>query len=803
MFVIYCEKPDIGTKIASCLGGASFKKSQKKDGYYEIKIGKEDCCVTWGYGHLCTLSDAAGYNAEYKNWRKIPLPFIPDEYKIVLNTDSKMPVKEACNVVKKLFSKADYIINATDFDREGELIFWYLYSYLRCRKKVMRMKISSTTDSGIREAYENLLDNREVEPIRKSAQCRSIADWVVGCNMTCAMTLKASGRDVLSVGRVQTPTLALVVDRDRKIESFVPEKYESLEAAFTTKKGETYKGIHKKKRFLDHAEAFSVYRKCAGKNGTVIKKDVTSKTRLVPNLYNLDSLQMEANSRYSFPLKKTLDICQKLYEKGYLTYPRTDSAFLPSDMYEPIRRIQEKLLSGKFRKYKSTEASEENMKANRKRFFDDSKVGSHYAIIPTEQVPETLTADEEKIYSLVACSVIRMLFPNAQVQVTKLVTQVAGEDFLSSGECVVAPGWMKVAYTPKEEILPNVSEQENVDAVCRLVGKETEPPKHYTEKTLLTAMISAGKTIEDEDLREFMAQEHIDGIGTVATRAGIIETLIRRGFLERSNKNLISTQKGRKLIDLIPVDAVKSASLTAAYEKMLNLIVKEEQDPDMFLQDIYRSIKQWCRQIKEMDEIKNMSQMGSTDMKCPVCGRPMNEFDWGYSCSGYKDGCRFSVGTICDKKLSKNQVKTLLEKGKTGLITGFVSKKSGKKFDAFLKLEPETDENGEIISCKIAFEFPQHESPGDSMPDLYAQCPKCKGRIVKGRWGWGCEEGCGFSVPYELCGRKFSKSEAQALISQGVLGVMDGFVSKKGKPFSAGLRLENDKIAFYFPDSDD
>lgn len=800
MVVIYAEKPDMAEKIASALGGSSFKKSDKKQGFYEITIDGEKYDVTWGYGHLCALADAQDYDPAYKNWRKLPVPFIPDDFKIVLNERSRMPVKQTYGVVKKLFSKADFIINATDYDREGELIFHYLYEYSKCMKPVKRMKLSSTTKTGITDAFRNLADDSEVALIRESAKCRSIADWVVGCNLTVAMTLKVGGRDVLSIGRVQTPTLAMVVARDEAIANFKPEDYFTVDAVFETANGEKYKGMHKKKRFSSKKDAEDVLARCKGHDGTVEKIEKTTKTKPVPNLYSLDSLQMDANGRYGFGLKKTLDLTQKLYEKGYVTYPRTDCQYLPNDMFDAIRKIQERLRNGPYAGFFNSDASESNMTRNRKRFFDDSKLGSHYAIVPTEQEATDMTSDEEKIYRLVVASVARMLYPEAKIENSKITTDVNGEKFASSGNVVAEKGWMAVEWNVKEETLPKMKEGDVVSAKCSLTARKTEPPKKYTEKTLLAAMISAGKSLEDEELREFMAKEQVDGIGTVATRAGIIETLMNRRFIEKEGKNVVSTQKGRSLIRAIPVEDVKSASLTAKYERKLNLMTKGEQNPEEFLDEIYEKTAEWCGQINELkdERVKSMSE-GNSELKCPVCGRPLREMNWGFGCTGYSDGCKFSIGTICEKKLTERQVKTLLEKGKVGPISGFMSKRTGKKFDASLKLE-KVEEDGEVVECKVAFDFEDKQSKADEMPDVYAKCPECGAKIVKGRWGWECSDKCGVSVPYELCSRKLEPESAEALLTHGSTAILEGFVSKKGNPFNAALRLEDKKIKFEFPE---
>ena len=795
MVVVYCEKPDMAEKVASSLGGSSFKKSDKPKGYYSIQYKGQEYAVTWGYGHLCALANAEQYDKSYKNWSKMPMPFIPDEFSIVMNTASPMPVKDAVKKVKELFKQADYIINATDYDREGELIFYYLYEYLKCKKRTLRVKLSSTTKNGIIEAFENMVPLDDVENVLESAKCRSIADWVVGCNLTAAMSLKSSSGTVLSIGRVQTPTLDMIVRRDEEIENFKPEKYFTLEGVFTKDNGETYKGTHETKRFTDIKEAENALEKCRGHKGIVTEIKKTEKTKRVPLLYNLDSLQMEANGKYGMSLKRTLDTVQKLYEKGFVSYPRTDSQFLPEDMTGKIKEVQEMLKNNGFSNLFTDKASDANMLKNSKHFFDDSKVGSHYAIVPTEVPASNLTNDEEKIYGLIADSVIRMLYPEAVLEASRVVTSVNDQKFITNGTSIKDPGWMVVHGQTKEELIPHLDENEEVKADIKKLAKETEPPKHYTDKTLLSAMVSAGKNLEDEELKKFMAEQKNSGIGTPATRAGIIEQIIKRGYASRDGKSILSTERGRKLIHVIPVEDVKSVKLTAEYEKRLNEIMNGEASSVGFLDSIYRNVNKWTKEIMNMSDTVNANEReANTNLTCPACGKPLYKHDWGYGCTGYQkdgEGCSFSVGRICGKMLTESQLRNLFKKGEIGPLNGF-KKSDGTEFSGTLSL---TETDG-----KYRVWFKQRESHEGEMPDLYASCPECGAKMVKGKWGWECEDKCGVRVPYELCNRKISKLEAEALLNQGTTDILEGFISKKGNPFSAGLKMEGKDVKFFFPE---
>lgn len=711
MITIYSEKPDVGKKIAAALdcitlsngkqisfdrikdNDKSIKAQQFKDGFLKITFECEETYVTWGYGHLCELQNAYDYNADYKNWRNLPMPFIPDEYKVKV----KDGTKKQFNIVAKLFAKSRLIINATDYDREGELIFYYLMVAANCKKTFKRAHFASQTKDGIIEAFSHLKSADQVKPMTDAGRARSIADWVVGCNLTVATSLKYNNSGVLSIGRVQTPTLNLLVERELAIKNFTPEKYYTVEALFSTTSGEKYRGEHSKKRFDSLAEAKAVIDKIRGKDGVV--KDVSKKviTKEAPLLYSLSALQMAANSKYGFTLAETQNIAQELYEGGFTTYPRTDSQYLTEDMEPTINKTMDMLekipeyasfVSGKQRRY------------NKKRYFDNSKVTSHFAIIPTLTIPLNLTPNQQKIYDLIARSVIMMLYGPAKIERTSVITDVIGQEFVSSGSVLLDKGWMIVDNVSKDDVLPILTVGEKVSGTYEAKEKETEPPKHYTDKTLIAAMISAGKDLDDEELKKVM-NAGIKGIGTEATRAAIIEALIKRGYAERKKKSVVATEKGIALINILPLKEIKSAELTAMWESKLNDIAEGKGNFDKFIKDIELTTKEWCNKINTTDNKKSISSSESTESSilCPVCGKPIVKRNWGWGCSGYKDGCKFSISlTIAGKKLTDKQVETLIKERETHVIKGFKSK-TGKEFEAMLVLN---DEN------KIIFEFPNN-----------------------------------------------------------------------------------------------
>lgn len=714
MIVIVAEKPDVGSKIAAALdkialdtgkvitfealeaNEKAIKSQQNKDGYLKIRHNGQECYVTWGRGHLCELKGVRDYEPSYTSWGKIPLPFVPAEYGIQLRTVGDETrdklVKKQFAVVSSLMNKASLVVNATDFDREGEVIFSYIYEMARCNKPVKRACFSSQTKEGIREAFDNLRPRSEFNDIDAAGRMRGIADWLVGINLTIAMSLKNPGQGVTSIGRVQTPTLAIVVKRELEIRDFKPSPYWTIGAVFQVGTKQ-YKAKHHADKIADAKEAAAIMAKIDGKPGRV--SDVTKKnvTKEPPHLYSLSALQMEANSKLGLTLKQTLEVVQKLYDKGYVTYPRTNSQYLTEDMEPTVNKVLDRLagiseyaslISGRPRKY------------DRKHYFDNSKVESHFAIIPTDNIPKGLTGADAKVYDMICRSVIKMLYGSAKLEQTKIVTTVEGEDFVSTGSVIVDPGWMAVGGSSKEELLPTVKIGDVFPGTYSLAEKKTKPPARYNDKDLLAAMLSAGKTIDDADLRKILSDPKTGGIGTEATRAAIVETLVVREYIKREAKAIVATEKGIRLIENLPLDAIKSAEMTARWEKRLNDIARGTENPNQFRKDIEGALPGWISEINaKVAKTSGGSAANLLGVNCPVCGKPMTINKWGYGCSGWREGCKFGIGTICGKKLTENQARILASKKKSPLIKGFVSK-AGKSFDAYLVLDGKD----------IKFEFP-------------------------------------------------------------------------------------------------
>jgi DNA topoisomerase-3 len=512
------------------------------------------------------------------------------------------------------------------------------------------------------------------------------------------MSLKYPNSGILSVGRVQTPTLAILVQREREILSFKSKPFYVVSALFQKKSGETYRGEHQKKRFETRPEAESVLRDINGKDGTVT--DVASKTayKEAPLLYSLSALQMDANELYGLTADQTLTAAQKLYDGGFTTYPRTDTQYLTEDMEQVVDRVLDML--GKTPEFGGF-VKGRSRKIEKKRYFDDSKVNSHFAIIPTEQTPRGLSGHTEKLYGLIARSVVRMIYPAAKIEKTTVITEVSGHNFVSNGTVIIDPGWLAVGGKLKEETLPPLSENEKVSGEYELKEGKTEPPKRYTDKTLIAAMKTAGKELTDAELKKILADPSVQGIGTEATRANIIKTLELRDYIERNGKNIVPTERGIMLIDALPVPDLKSPELTAKWEKRMSLIEKKKDTFEDFMSGIGKLTGEWCGMIGSAVSIPSPSSPSGVSVPkpgsggCPVCGKPVRKLAWGWSCSGYTEGCVFKFGnTICKKKLTDRQAGDLIEKGETPLIKGFTSK-AGKKFDAKLR----------IVSGKIEFVF--------------------------------------------------------------------------------------------------
>jgi DNA topoisomerase-3 len=691
MRLIVAEKPSVGRDIAGALG-----RHRRGEG---ALVG-DGWTVTWALGHLAELAPPDTYDERYKKWRLETLPILPERFKVQISSGTR----EQFAVVKDLLRDAAVaeVVNACDAGREGELIFAYLYGLSRCTKPVLRLWVSSLTPEAIREGFANLRDGRSMKPLEDAARSRSEADWIVGMNATRAYTVRF-GRpgNVLSVGRVQTPTLKLLVDREREIENFKPEKFWTVYARFA-REDATYDGVwfkNKQNRLKEREAAEEIAEKVRGGTGLVKKAEKKRTSEKPPLLYDLTELQRGANVKFGFTAERTLRAAQSLYEERKLiTYPRTSSRYLSKDMVGTLKKrveavgalpdlapFAEKLLG--LPKLPTT-----------KRVVDDAKVTDHHAIVPTGKRPSgELPPDEARVYDLVARRFLAVFFPAARFENTTVVTEVRGETFLSKGRVVLEAGWRALypdGVGGKKEkeppVLPPISvgQEWSVTKVAVKEG-ETKPPPRYSESALLGAMETAGKFVEDEELRQAMKES---GLGTPATRAAIIERLIKVGYVEREKKILVPTEKGRALISLLKESQLASPELTARWEERLARMEKGAERRPKFMADINDFATALVEEVRRMegerlaapDSSRSRQALGS----CPKCGSPVVETKKAYSCSAWKtSGCDFAIWKqVSGKRLRESQARQLLTKGRTGQLKGFKSK-AGKPYAAALRLD--------------------------------------------------------------------------------------------------------------------
>lgn len=700
MIVVYAEKPDVGTRIAATLGGCfingheltpgllsnpkyegMIKRERYLNGYFECKHKNKKYIVTWGYGHMAELKHAYEYDLKYKSWKEENFPFIPDEYEIRLKSSGD--TKKQFKLIKDFFKDPDteYIIAATDSDREGQNIFDYVYQLTGSKKLWKRLWISSYTEEAILEGFKNLRDSEDMKNLGLAAKCRSNADWVVGNNATVLATIKYGGyKNMVSLGRVQTPTLSILVNRELEIRNFIPETYYEIIATFKTKDGELYKGKWRRgsqDRLEKKEDAENILSKVNGHDGNVTVAETYESKENPPLLYDLSTLQMEANYLYSLSAKRTLDIAQSLYEKQYITYHRTNSRYLSTDLKPGISKIVEALPSD-YKKY--TGAIIKSGSELPERYYDDSKVEGHHAIIPTYMAAVNLNTEEMKIYKLVAMSFISAFLPDAIWKHKNITTEVEGETFYSSGKTLIYEGW-RALYSKNTEAdeLPDVKVNDEVKGKkYEMLEKETRPPGRYTEKSLLYAMKTAGKHFEDPDLIE-AALDH--GIGTEATRANIIERIIEVGYVERKARTLFPTEKGIKTIVSIPIDELKSPELTGEWEYKLNMIAKGKYDAEKFSKEI----EEFTVTMGKL--LKGPKKQKQAQLICK-CGSQLTEGETSFKCINYDKGeCSFAVPKkIFNKTINKEMIEMLVNKSKTNTIKGWTIEEKDIIFDAALCL---------------------------------------------------------------------------------------------------------------------
>ena len=750
--LLVAEKPSVGQDLARALPGPF----QKHEGWLE---GPEHV-ITWAVGHLVQLAEPETYDARFKSWKMADLPIVPDRFKLVVRDERS---RKQMSVVSKQLGRDDVaeVVNACDAGREGELIFAYLYEKAKGRKPVKRLWLNSMTSAAMKSALASLRPAEEFELLEQAARSRSEADWIVGMNATRAATirLRSSFDGAVSLGRVQTPTLALVARREEEIRAFVPEPYWLVDATFDAGPledepaggGRTYAGrFHaptgspgntRGPRLGTEEEALAVVAACEGRQGTITKLEKKEQRERAPMLYDLTTLQREANTRYGFSAKRTLGAAQRLYEEHKaLTYPRTNSRYLTSDMVPEIKPIAE-LVGGHEQYRKGSEYVLGLDVLPLARVINDEKVTDHHAIIPTrsEHRLEKMGDDDLRIYDMAVRRFLAVFHPEAVFENTRVETTVrpasGGEEahvFRTRGKLLLVAGWRgvydEVAADARAEgesrdedegtdqQLPRLLEGEQVDTrTIESARKETKPPRRYSDASLLGAMETAGKLVDDDELREAMKDS---GIGTPATRAAIIERLITVGYLERDGRSLTATEKGLNVVRLLDGHALTSPGLTGSWEQRLGKIERGEDSRKDFMSDIAGFAQETVRELDE--SLKDVRIPRARLGPCPICGHEIVENRKGYSCWSREDpGCGFVIWKAkAGKQLPIAVARELIRSGYTERpITGFRGR-SGRSFRSHLALS-QTDEG----KWRVEFDEPWARE-GAKPPDAEAEPAK-------------------------------------------------------------------------------
>lgn len=787
--LIIAEKPSVAMDIAK-----EMKCFNRHDGYIE----GNGYIVTWAVGHLVGLKYPEEHNPAFKKWvlEDLPLVFpINKSLKILPNT------KKQFNIIKELINRADVdeIINAGDAGREGYLIQKWIYRMAGNKKPEKVLWADSMTSESIRHHMSHLKDDNDpsFKGILQEAEARAEGDNILGINYSRALTLtKGGGNNLLSYGRCQTPLLHQIIIRDEEIEKFVSVPYFNVEGHFD--KG--YKGIlisDKKERmdFPDRKKAESIVSALCGKNGFIQSYKKEEKKKKAPALFNLSKLQQAMGSKYGYTMDKTLSIAQSLYEKHkVLSYPRTDSQFLTMDLYNEIEKHIMSCNFGPFRNYISK--LDFSVIKPDKSYFNNLKVTDHYALIPTinnetEKIYNQLTEEEKNVFNAVVLSLIAIFFPEYEYYSTEIITNIENNLFLSKGTTVKKLGYKEVLSDSDDndknenQKLPELKNNDHVNCVkLEVLEKMTKPPARYTPNSLAA----------------LMEKYHI---GTSATRADIVNKLIKRTFIKYEKGKYISTELGRNFIKTVP-DKLKDVKLTADFEEKLAMIKDGKITKQEFLNSIVDELKQNILQFTNDMKLNPISVLSNSNNGigiCPCCGGTIKENSKAFGCSNYKNGCEFVIWkNFRGKTINSSIVEKLITNKKTGVMKGFTNK-DGKKYEAGIMLiESGKTKNGVYPVYKMDIFF-ENSKPGNNLNNSSVCttsliCPKCNKNMTNEKWNYKCA--CGFSISKNICKRNISESDAKDIIQNGRTKKLNGFISKKGTSFSACLVLNGDKVEFDF-----
>lgn len=737
MKVCIAEKPSVAREIAIVLGA-----NTKRDGYYE----GNGYLVTYTFGHLCTLFEPNNYKPHWKSWDLNNLPMLPEKFKtkVVANEG----IQKQFNIVKSLFDKATVVINCGDAGQEGELIQRWVIAQANYKGPMQRLWISSLTTEAIKEGFENLKPSEDYDNLYYAGFSRAIGDWLLGMNATRLYTVKHGGyKQVLSVGRVQTPTLAMVVERFKDIEQFNPQPYWELQTLYRDTVFNCEEG-----RFLEQSEGELFADKVKEDDFEVVSVTKKSSKEYAPKLFDLTGLQVYCNTKFGFSADETLKIVQKLYEQKVVTYPRVDTTFLPNDVYPKVSGILKRLANYS---QLTTPLLSQKIKKSPK-VFNDKKVTDHHAIIPTG-VEINLQHNQQQVYDIITKRFIAVFYDDCKVSNTQVIGNVSTVSFKTTGKQILKKGWRVVFESPNTttkndtNLLPSFVQGEKGPHSPSFLEKETKPPKQFTEATLLRAMETAGKQVDDDDLRELMKE---NGIGRPSTRANIIETLFRRKYIIRNKKQVLPTSTGIQLIDTIQNHLLKSAEMTGLWEKQLKEIEKGTYNAGAFIKNMKTMVDQLVYDVRSEQTRANIShtdtsntkkktstktqKISITDQKCPKCQQgQLLKGKSAYGCSAYKTGCDLKIPfKFMDKKISDKQLIRLLTKGSTVNLKGF--KTNAGVTEGTIRLDDH---------FSLTFEEKQ------SKPVDITSCPKCKkGTILKGKTAYGCSNyatGCDFKYLFE------------------------------------------------------
>lgn len=760
MKVCIAEKPSVAREIAAILGA-----NNKHDGYYE----GNGYAVTYTFGHLCTLMEPNDYKPHWKSWDLNNLPMLPEKFKTKVVSNSG--IQKQFKIVKKLFDQAEMVINCGDAGQEGELIQRWVLDQANYKGKVQRLWISSLTAEAIKEGFENLKPSEQYDNLFYAGFSRAIGDWLLGMNATRLYTLKHGGyKQVLSVGRVQTPTLAMVVNRFKEIENFVPQPYWELQTLYRDTLFSYEEG-----RFTKMEDGELLANKVKEHEFEIVSVTKKKGKDYAPKLFDLTGLQVYCNNKFGFSADETLKIVQKLYEQKVVTYPRVDTTFLPNDVYPKVPGILQNL-----KKYVQLTAPLLGKKIKKSpKVFNDKKVTDHHAIIPTG-VETQLQYNQQQVYDIITRRFIAVFYDDCMVSNTTVIGKAADVNFKATGKEILSKGWRVVLESAEKEqkasdLLPAFVKGEKGPHEPSFLEKQTKPPNQFTEASLLRAMETAGKQVDDDEMRELMKE---NGIGRPSTRANIIETLFKRKYIERNKKQVLPTQIGIQLIDTIQNELLKSAELTGMWEKQLKDIEKGTYSAAQFIANMKKMVDALVYEVRSETQRANISHIktvqkseikkeikkkaGIISETCPKCkSGHIIKGKSAFGCSDYKNGCRFVLPfKFKDKKISEKQYIRLLQKGSTVNLKGF--KTEVGEIEGLIRFD---DQFKLILEPKKAIK--------KENPDVLT-CPKCKkGTVIKGKTAYGCsryKEGCTFRFSFDdvrqkAAGKKMSKELVYSILN--------------------------------------